>query len=174
MSAGETITALLLSDSHGSIDPRIARLAAGCDYAVHAGDVGTAAVLDALRPKRRLVAVRGNNDTPAKWAVAERAALARLVDVAVLDLPGGRLYAVHGHRHGAPRLRHARLRASFDGARCVVYGHSHRLVCDTEETPWVVNPGACGRARTFGGPSCVLLTVRGVRWRLAVHRFAPQ
>ena len=162
----------LLADSHGALDARVAALALGCDFVVHAGDVGSAAVLAQLAPVGALVAVRGNNDVTTKWPRGGGAVLDALPESASLELPGGRIVAVHGHRHGPPARRHLRLRRAFPAARCIVYGHSHRLCCDVDDVPWVINPGACGLARTFGGASCVVLTAAGDRWMLSVHRFA--
>ncbi|HSX59351.1 MAG TPA: metallophosphoesterase family protein [Tahibacter sp.] len=54
---------LIVSDTHGLIDARIAALAQGCDAVVHGGDVGAAGVLAALGaslPDGRVTAVRGN------------------------------------------------------------------------------------------------------------------
>jgi putative phosphoesterase len=164
----------LLSDTHGVLDARIAAVVASCDYAVHGGDVGSAAVLRALEPLRgRVVAVRGNNDVADKWPIEDRAVLETLPREAWLDLPGGRMVVVHGHRAGAAAARHQRLRRAWRTARAVVYGHSHRLVCDTGELPWVLNPGAAGRARTYGGPSCIVLLAEEERWVLEVRRFPP-
>jgi len=169
----DPIRVALVSDTHGVIDPRIADLVSGCDWAVHAGDVGAWDVIAAMRPCREpVIAVRGNNDTPAKWPAGDRERLAELPEQAELALPGGRLAIVHGHRHGAVRERHRRLREGFSGARAIVYGHSHRLVCDTEAEPWVLNPGAAGRSRTYGGPSCLILTVKGEQWSVESARFA--
>lgn len=162
----------LLADTHGYLDPRVAEVVRGCDLAVHAGDVGGLEVLRALRPRaRRVVAVRGNNDNARRWAAAERAALEALPEEARLDLPGGTLVVVHGDRVVPAAQRHDRLRRRYAHARAVVYGHSHRLVCDCDATPWVLNPGAAGRARTFGGPSCLVLEARRDGWRVRVLRF---
>jgi predicted phosphodiesterase len=76
----------------------------------------------------------------------------------------------HGDRY-SPSTRHAMLRAQFADARAVVYGHSHRLVVGDRETPWILNPGAAGRARTYGGPSCLLLEATTRKWRVESHRF---
>ena len=162
---------LILSDTHGYLDPRIASLARDADYAVHAGDVGGTDVLMGLRPRYSMLAIRGNNDVVAKWAAEGLAALSALPDEATLQLPGGTLVAVHGHRHGPPKRRHERLRRAYPNARCIIYGHSHRAICDLEKTPWVLNPGAAGRARTFGGPACLVLTATSKRWTIAPRRF---
>lgn len=173
MRASSIIRVILLSDTHGVLDERIAALAKECDVAVHAGDIGNAGVLDALASGgAEVFAVRGNNDVAAKWPRGARNALAALEDVVRVDLPGGILIATHGDRL-APRTRHARLRASFADARAIVYGHSHRLVVDDGSMPWVLNPGAAGRARTYGGPSCLVLEASKRGWRIEPRRFAP-
>ncbi|WP_295543301.1 metallophosphoesterase family protein [uncultured Thiohalocapsa sp.] len=163
----------ILSDTHGVIDDRIADLVADCDLAVHGGDIGAAEVLTRLKPRSgRVAAVLGNNDVRHKWPAAEQHLLDTLPLEITEDLPGGRLVVVHGHRTPA-KDRHARLRRRFPDARAIVYGHSHRLVADQDDAPWVLNPGAAGRERTFGGPSCLVLTARHDLWSLAVHRFPP-
>lgn len=166
-------TIALVADTHGVLDPRIAALAARCDFAVHAGDVGAVAVLDALQPMAgRVVAVRGNNDVAAKLSREDWSRLAALPAQASLVLPGGSLVVVHGDRAGSVRARHQWLRRHYADARAIVYGHSHRLSCDTAELPWVLNPGAAGHARTFGGPSCLVLTAGSDAWAVTPYRFA--
>jgi uncharacterized protein len=162
---------LIVSDTHGQLDARIAALARDCEVVVHAGDVGNAAVLEALHEGGAdVVAVRGNNDVASKWPRGERAVLDALDDEARVDLPGGTLVAVHGDRY-APATRHARLRRDYPDARAVVYGHSHRLVIDDGASPWILNPGAAGRARTYGGPSCLLLEASAKAWRIERQQF---
>lgn len=161
----------LIADTHGELDARVAEEVARCDYAVHAGDVGAAAVLDALRPRRGVLAVRGNNDTEDKWPPGDHAVLHTLADDGVLELPGGRLAVVHGHQAGAPAARHAVLRRRYPQARLIVYGHSHHRVLDLSETPWVVNPGAAGRTRTYGGPSLLILEAAADGWRMEERQF---
>ncbi|BCO31737.1 phosphoesterase [Thiohalobacter sp. COW1] len=164
----------LLADTHGYLDPRIAERVARCDLAVHAGDIGSAQVLDQLRPRSgEVVAIRGNNDIPAKWPAAERMQLDNLEWEITLALPGGELVAVHGHRCRSAAQRHQRLRGSYPRARAIVYGHSHRLACDDAVEPWVINPGAAGRSRTYGGPSFIVLIAGPRRWRLEPQRFPP-
>lgn len=169
-----TLHVAILGDTHGVLDPRIAEAITFCDYAVHTGDVGCAAVLNEMRPRRGLVLrVRGNNDTASKWPEDDARILERLPLEADMELPGGRIVVVHGHRAGPVKSRHAWFRKNYPHARVVAYGHSHRRVCDTRETPWVLNPGAAGRARTFGGPSFVILHVSEREWRIETRRFGP-
>ncbi|MDX1434801.1 MAG: metallophosphoesterase family protein [Gammaproteobacteria bacterium] len=168
----------ILSDTHGILDPRVAELVARSDVAVHAGDIGGRGVLDALAealaPRRgALVAVRGNNDVPEKWPREDHPVLESLPWEASLSLPGGELVVVHGHGYGYPGREHARMRRDYAHARVIVYGHSHLQCADREALPWVLNPGAAGRVRTHGGPSCWLLYASPRRWRLERRRFAP-
>jgi uncharacterized protein len=165
------IRVAILSDTHGRIDPRVLEVVAGCDLAVHGGDIGNAGVLAALQPRGgRVLAVLGNNDVPHKWPEWDRDLLAQVPEQAELPLPGGRLVVIHGHQTPA-RERHERLRRRFPHARAVVYGHSHHLVTDCEAEPWILNPGAAGYERTYGGPSCLVLTAAERGWELVVRRF---
>jgi len=169
----ESVQVAIVADTHGFLDPRIAARVGRCEYAVHAGDVGCAAVLEAMRPRIGLLAVVGNNDLPTKWPPGEVSVLEGLPAEASLALPGGILSVVHGDRVLPVAQRHSRLRQVYPQARVIVYGHSHRLACDLDQHPWVLNPGAAGRARTYGGPSCIILTASAGSWQLETIRFEP-
>ncbi len=160
----------IISDTHGFLDPRIADRVSACDYAIHAGDVGGADVLCALNPRQRVVAVRGNNDTPSNWGELEGSFLQNLPDEALLSLPGGDVVVVHGDDRRSLTERHAHLRRRYPETRAIVYGHSHRLIMDCEQQPWVLNPGAAGRTRTHGGPSCLLLHCSEHEWQVEAVR----
>lgn len=152
----------LIADTHGTLDARIAEAVKGADVLVHAGDVGEG-VIAAMTPlSERLVIVHGNNDPEnSGWPQHE-----------TLDLPGGQLVVIHGHQWPA-KTRHRKLRARFPDARAVVCGHSHRRVIDQDAEPWVLNPGAAGRTRAYGGPGWVGLIVGKRGWQACEHDFAP-
>ncbi len=156
----------LVSDSHGQLSPALVERLAGVDLIVHAGDLGAQAVLRSLAEVAPLCAVAGNNDTPAQWPAGEARSCSALPAVCSITLDGGVLLAIHGHQFPSVASRHARLRAAFPGARCIVYGHSHRRCVDQVMSPWVVNPGASGRARAFGGAGGLLLTVGPQAWQI--------
>ena len=163
---------LLLSDTHAQLHPAICELAAVADQVIHAGDIGAAYVLDQLRRHSPVLAVLGNNDKPDHWTGNGRDRLASLETTATLPLASGTIAIEHGHRANPAGRRHALLRKRYPDARLVVYGHSHRLCLDQSAEPWVVNPGAAGRSRTFGGPSCVMLHADGEDWTLQPYRFS--
>src|ERR1700754_4825643 len=52
----------LISDTHGLVHPRVPELFANVDHIIHAGDVGGAHVLAALRALAPVTYVDGNND----------------------------------------------------------------------------------------------------------------
>jgi putative phosphoesterase len=169
-SRGESI--LLLADTHGHLDERVAALAKGVDRIVHAGDIGGASLLERLGCAGAPVnAVVGNNDTARHWAGDAPGRAEQLPGEVWIALPGGYLVAVHGHRVRA-RVRHARLRRAYPSAAAVVYGHSHRLCIDQDTQPWLLNPGAAGRSRTYGGPSCLLLYAAAGHWSVESRRFS--
>ena len=164
----------ILADTHGFLDPRIRDCVSRCDVAIHAGDIGGADVLLAMQPREEVVAIRGNNDTPEKWPAAEHQMLATLPREATVELPGGLLVVVHGDDPETLRERHRRYRRRYAHARAVVYGHSHHLLTDFEEQPWILNPGAAGRTRTHGGPSCLFIECDSGAWRVETLRLEPR
>jgi len=164
----------IVSDTHTHLDGRIAALIRDCDYAIHAGDIGCRAVLEQMQPRMARLAVAGNNDTVAAWHEDEAEVVAGLPHIAELHLPGGKIAIEHGHRHGHHRPCHDALRQAHPDARVVVYGHTHKMVCDTEEERWVINPGAAGLTRNHGGPSCLILTASEERWQVETIRFADE
>lgn len=162
----------IISDTHGHLDERVADIIADCDIAVHAGDIMGQNVLEKMQPKSgQIIAVRGNNDSEFIWPTHEHDTLKDIDHVASMQLPGGKLVVVHGHQHGGNHPQHDEMREHYSDARAIVYGHSHKMVCDTDCQPWVINPGAAGRVRTRGGPSCLVLDATHEHWEVESIRF---
>ena len=160
----------LVSDSHGPVDGRILATLNHCDFLIHAGDLGGGAALSALLGLAPTTAVRGNNDTIDRWPKADINQFNRLPSIVRIALTGGHIIVIHGHQYPQAKKRHVQLRERFSSALAIVYGHSHRMVMDTDHSPWVLNPGACGRVRTYGGPSGLLLERKIQRWDVALIR----
>ena len=158
----------ILSDTHGWIHPNVREVLADADWIVHAGDVLGTSVLETLGElvgQKRIVAVAGNNDVGGSDLNGDS-----LPTVAEIPLPGGMLVVTHGDQFGA-FPPHEKLREAWPKARTIVYGHTHRLVCDQESLPWILNPGAAGRTRVHEGPSCLMLTVDIDGWMVQTHQF---
>jgi putative phosphoesterase len=166
-----SVTVGILSDSHGYLDPRISDTVNQCDHIVHAGDIFNAHVLSQLKPKQELIAVAGNNDFSDFWREEEAEIVNDLPNNATLELPGGLLAVEHGHRFGH-HPEHEQLRSAHTEARIIVYGHTHHRIIDQQAEPWVVNPGASGKVRTHGGPSCLVLHASTDEWKIDTVLFA--
>ncbi len=164
------VTVGILSDTHGYLDQRIAEVIRDCDYAIHAGDIMGAHVLEQLHPRKIVIAVAGNNDYPAMWNKEEAGIVSALPRSTSLKLPGGTVTIEHGHRLGG-FPEHDRLRWDHADVKLVVYGHTHKRVIDQQAEPWIVNPGAAGRERTKGGPSCLILNASETEWTIETVLF---
>lgn len=122
----------LISDTHGLLRPQALAALSGCDYLVHAGDIGKAAILEQLRALAPLAAVRGNNDSE-QWAND----LPEATDVQVDNV---RIYVLHD-------LTHLRINPQQAGFQVVVSGHSHRPSIEQRDGVLYVNPGSAGPRR---------------------------
>ncbi len=116
------VRALVLADTHlrgdlGPLPPAVWAAVDEVDVVLHAGDVVTADLLDALRARVPVHAVLGNNDT---------ALAGRLPDRVAVELGGVRVAMVHDS--GARAGREGRMRRWFPDAQVVVFGHSHEPV----------------------------------------------
>lgn len=135
---------VIVSDTHANPHPRAAELVAEQkpDAILHAGDVGSLAVLDALNAIAPTLAVRGNidghsNELPDSRTVA-------LVD---RDHPLLTLLLVHYALNG-PRLIPEAVRLARTGnAGLVVCGHSHVPFLGQDKGLVVFNPGSIGPRR---------------------------
>ncbi len=164
------VTVGILSDSHGFLDPRIAQVVNQCNYIIHAGDIFNAQVLEQLKPSIKLLAVAGNNDYSDFWKAEEADIVKALPDTAELHIPGGLIRIEHGHRLGN-HPEHDQLRNDHADAKLIVYGHTHHRIIDQKTEPWVVNPGASGKIRTHGGPSCLVLYASEAEWKIETTLF---
>jgi putative phosphoesterase len=122
----------VISDTHGLLRPEALRALAGADLIVHAGDIGSPEVLDALRAVAPLVAVRGNNDRGA-WASA-------LPETEVVEAGGRSLYVLHD-------VKELDLDPRAAGFDAVIAGHSHQPRIDRRDGVLYLNPGSAGPRR---------------------------
>jgi putative phosphoesterase len=122
----------VISDTHGLVRPGAVEALAGADLIVHAGDIGSAEVLDRLQAIAPVVAVRGNNDRGA-WA-------ASLPETEVVEVGPLSLYVLHDL--GTLDLDPAAARF-----HAVISGHSHRPLIDWRDGVLFLNPGSAGPRR---------------------------
>ncbi len=153
MSAAPVLVGLI-ADTHGLLRPEVARVFAGVDLIVHAGDVGSRRVLDGLASIAPTEAVSGNVDD------RQDPMLPRHRSIPVGDLV---LHVSHGDELGHPNPD--RLLSRYEGD-ILVFGHTHRGVVHRDPAGrLVINPGSAGPRRFSLPVTVALLTVDGAATR---------
>lgn len=138
----------ILSDTHGLLRPEVLEVFATVDRIVHAGDVGDAAILDALEAVAPVTAVHGNVDGSVVRA--------RVPRVAEVKVDGFVLVVTHGDQLGMPEPNG--LKAMFPHADVMVYGHTHRpLITDFDDFSVALNPGFAGPERHDERPTVAIM-----------------
>jgi uncharacterized protein len=131
--APENVTVIgVISDTHGLLRPEALTPFMGAERIVHAGDIGSPAVLEKLKTIAPVVAIRGNNDK-APWAET---------------LPETLLFEVRGHTiHVLHDLAQIDLSPKAAGVSVVISGHSHKPGIEEHEGVLFINPGSAGPRR---------------------------
>ncbi|MBI2195122.1 MAG: metallophosphoesterase family protein [Planctomycetes bacterium] len=138
----------IISDTHGLWDPQVADVFAGVARILHAGDIGSLEVLEALEAIAPVTAVRGNVDVEA-WCE-------RLPESACLEVGGHRLWMTHvgGFPPKVPEALEKNLREA--AANAAIFGHSHEPRVENQGGVLYLNPGSAGPQR-FHLPRAVAL-----------------
>jgi hypothetical protein len=123
----------VISDTHGLLRPEAVKALEGCGLILHAGDVGSLAVLAGLRRIAPLVAVRGNVDTE-PWVGK------MLPATQVAEAQKQSIYILH-------RIADLDLKPEAAGFAAVIYGHSHQPHIEWKNGVLYFNPGSAGPRR---------------------------
>lgn len=126
-----------LSDTHGWLDPALHRWFADVEMILHAGDMGSEALLRELETIAPTVAVRGNVDGGA-WA--REVPLQRVVEVR-----GTRIAMLHIAGNPKKPTFEAKALIAREQPEMLLVGHSHIVVIERRNGVLWVNPGAAGR-----------------------------
>jgi len=136
----------VISDTHGLLRLRAIEALRDCELIIHAGDVGSADVLDSLRAVAPVHAVRGNVDV-GRWALELPAtAWVRAGDAA--------LYVLH-------QLGDLDEAALDDTCAAVIHGHSHKPSVEFKGSVLYLNPGSAGPRRLRLPITVARLRIRG-------------
>ena len=122
----------VISDTHGLVRPEAVEALRGSELIIHAGDIGGAEVIEALRRIAPVVAVRGNNDRGA-WAES-------LPIYEAVEVGGAFVYVIHD-------LKELDIAPAAAGFRVVVSGHSHKPLVEERRGVLYLNPGSAGPRR---------------------------
>jgi len=122
----------VISDTHGLLRPEVLPALRGVAHILHAGDVGDAAILDALRAIAPVTAIRGNVDVSGTCS--------RLSETELVELGGVSIYMLHD-------LGALDLDPMAAGISVVVSGHSHKPRMERRKGVLYFNPGSAGPRR---------------------------
>jgi uncharacterized protein len=136
----------VISDTHGLMRLEAIRALDGVDMIIHAGDIGTPDVLEALHAIAPMVAVRGNNDK-GEWARG-------LPETEVVEVGNVVLYVLHD-------VKALDLDPVAAGFHAVISGHSHRPDMAKRQGVLFLNPGSAGPRRFKLPVSVARLIIRG-------------
>ncbi|MBE5882430.1 MAG: metallophosphoesterase family protein [Lachnospiraceae bacterium] len=126
----------VISDTHNLLRREVVEQLKECDVILHAGDICSPAVYDALDALGKpMLTVRGNND--GKWAVEKG-----IPDVVDTKWEGLRIFMVHDKRDIPSHVL-----TDGGGYDLVVFGHSHKYEELRVEKTLFLNPGSCGPVR---------------------------
>jgi len=136
----------IISDTHGLLRPEAVRALEGSALIIHAGDMGSAEIVPALRRVAPVVAVRGNVDREA-WA-------APFQQREMVEYGPVRLYVLHN-------LQELDLDPAAAGFAAVISGHSHQPKVEFRNGLLYFNPGSAGPGRFRLPVTLGRITVRG-------------
>jgi len=122
----------IISDTHKLLRPEALAVLRGADLIIHAGDIGSLEVVEALRTLAPVSAIRGNIDKAA-WAD-------EFPYDDVVKVSGKTIYVLHDVNN----LERDPITAGFD---VVISGHSHSPKINHRDNVLYINPGSAGPRR---------------------------
>jgi putative phosphoesterase len=142
--SSDSLTAGVISDTHGVLVPEAIKILMGVDLIIHAGDIDTPAVFNELRRIAPLVAVQGNMDR-GDWA-------SHLCETEAIEIGQYLLYVLHD----VSRLD---LDPLVAGMHVVIHGHTHQPSDELQNGVRFLNPGSATHPRRSAPPSLMRLYI---------------
>lgn len=139
----------LISDTHGFLDPRIAKIFRGVKHILHAGDIGPDFLIAELEAIAPTTAVLGNNDNSPNFPLTQ---VVQLGEIKILV-----------HHIVTPRALADELKARVAKEKpdVVMFGHSHQPFNQGIGGVLFVNPGYAGKPRFGAERSVALMDIAG-------------
>jgi putative phosphoesterase len=145
----------LLSDTHGSIHPRILDFFSNCDEIWHAGDIGSVETADKIASFKPLKAVYGNIDGNILRVSFPKNQLFQCCEVKVLIT----------HIGGYPGRYEKEAKQLIESEKpgLFICGHSHilKVMYDKKHELLHINPGAAGNSGFHHVITCVRFVIEG-------------
>lgn len=148
----------VFSDTHRSIDRCVEVLnnTGKADAIIHCGDlVSDAETIGYIFPDIPMYNVRGNCDS-----------LGTLNELEII-IDGVKIFITHGHMYAVKStLMQIRMKGKEIGADIVVFGHTHKPICDTDGKMTVLNPGSARDTHTYA-----VIKIENGKVRADIHEF---
>ncbi|MDA3895131.1 MAG: metallophosphoesterase family protein [Desulfobacteraceae bacterium] len=122
----------LISDTHGLLRKSAVTALADSDIIIHAGDIDTPEILDALKKIAPVFPVRGNMDRNPDGANLPKYEIVEIDDLSI--------YVLHD-------IDQLDLDPAAAGFAVVVSGHTHRPIIKYRDSVLYINPGSAGPRR---------------------------
>jgi len=148
--SSDSLTAGVISDTHGVLVPEALKILMGVDLIIHAGDIDTPAVLNELNRIAPVVAVQGNMDR-GDWA-------SHLCETEAIEIGQCLLYVLHD-------ISRLDIDPSAAGMHAVVHGHTHQPSDELQNGVRYLNPGSATHPRRNLPPSLMKLYITGTDLR---------
>lgn len=134
----------LISDTHGYLPKAVGNIFKNVEAIIHAGDVGSQTILQALEALAPVTAIRGNSDIGLIATFLE--------DVEFVNIAGHDIAVMH-------KLSQAEyaLKSGFKGV--VVFGHTHNPEVFKNPGILYVNPGSPSHPRALDYGTVAILTL---------------
>lgn len=145
-----TYKIMVCSDTHTDIHAIVDEInrSEGIDLILHLGDHWQDGRRIGLLTNRRVISVRGNNDSFHPDIPNKR----------ILDLEGHKLFLIHGHQFSmANTIDEITKNAKENGCNIALFGHSHVFETGGMNDILYLNPGAVYRPRGDRLPSYAFL-----------------
>ena len=160
---------LLISDTHGYLDPKLLKHIDAADEIWHAGDIGSNSLAESIEKIRPFKAVYGNIDG------ADISG--RFPEDLVFTCESVKVYITH--IGGYPGKYPARIKKqlSVQQPQLFICGHSHilKVIYDQENSLLHINPGACGVHGFHAMRTAVRFEIDGAEIKnLAVIELGPR
>ena len=153
----------ILSDTHLSSGNNefkniIEHCFSGCDVIIHAGDLTDISLLDCF-PGKIIHAVHGNMCNARTYK----------------KLPATKEFRINGfsfgltHGAGLGQDIESALWNLFPVADCMIYGHTHRPVCQKTAGRLIINPGSFQPTARYGAPGTYAILTITAELQAAIH-----
>ncbi len=145
----------LLSDTHGSVHPRILNFFSNCDEIWHAGDIGNVATAESLAAFKPLKAVYGNIDGNELRLAYPRNQ--------IFNCEGIKVLMTHIGGYPGRYEKEARELIVSEQPGLFISGHSHilKVIYDKKNSLLHINPGAAGNSGFHTAITCVRFVIEG-------------